>query len=280
MTNRLKGTPDWVSRASGDGTEHDPAVGDVWTLGWDSHFEGAVVITGVYDNHVLGMPVTNNEASATEIAVRLGDEPLCVWPQAETGLGTFLLHERLREGLLTGTQTVEVRRWEAQVGDLDTLTAGTGEMQVETLHELLEEYQRLCFVEWPSDAEASLDVDAVGMTPLDFAALTGLTTPRVLDLWNGLPVGDDERQILGTHGENWLTVVPDAAITNLSKPAVKDLLLELMALTGDDERSARNGARHEYCLAARSDSAVARDAGRAVDTVRSMIENARAAGDS
>lgn len=275
MTFQLTDMPDWVARTLDAATAAPPEVGELWTLAWDGRYEGAVLITDVFADHLLALPVTDDEASAREVAVRMADTELAVWPQAETGLGTFLLHARLAN-LLSREQTLEVRRWEAQRGNLSSLSAGTAQHDANKLHEIFTKFQRLCFIEWPSEAEAVLDVDAVAMSAREFAALTGLTTPRVLALWSGMPASEEERALFADRADGWLTVSADAATRALSKPAVKDLFMELLAVGGGDERSSRNAARNQYALAARTDSAVIRNTTRAVDTVKSMIADARA----
>lgn len=275
MTIQLTDTPDWVSIALGAATTGAPEVGDLWTLAWDGRYEGAVVITGVFADHVLALPVTDDEASGREIALPVADTELALWPQGETGLGTFLLHARLASAL-SMEQTLEVRRWEAQLGDLSSVSVGTASINSSKLDALLTHFQRLCFIEWPSEAEAVLDLEGVAMNAREFAALTGLTTPRVLALWSGMPVTEEERELFGERAGEWLTVTADATTLALSEPAAKDLFVQLTALTGGDERSARNAARNEYALAARTDSAVVRNTTRAVDTVKAMIAEARA----
>lgn len=278
MTLVLAETPEWVAHALDEGTADAPQVGELWTLGWDGRHEGVVVIAGVYPHHVLGFPITNDTASEREVELELGRHPVTLWPQAETGLGTFLLHAKIG-AVLTPDQVMEIRRWEAGRGVLSTLTTGSAPSVATRLEELLPHFQRLCFIDWPSEAEAALDIAAVGMTPRDFATATGFATARVLALWGGMPVTDEERAQLGEHADAWLTFASDAATSALSEPALKDLFSELAALTGGDERHARNAARAGYALAARTDSAVARDTTRAVDTVKALIEEARASFD-
>lgn len=275
MAFQLSDTPDWISGAVDESTHGAPQIGDLWTLAWDGHYEGTVIVADVFAHHILGLPVTAGEASAREVALLRDRVSLTLWPQAETGLGTFLLHARIGVAL-TPDQVLEIRRWEAQRGELWTVSSGSAAVEPERLRKLLPHYQRLCFIDWPSDAEATLDIASLGMSPREFATETGLPAARVLALWSGLPVTEDERELLGPRAENWLTIAPDAATDALSAPALKDLFSELITLTGADERSARNVARKEYALAARTDSAVARDATRAADTLRALIAEARA----
>lgn len=276
MTFELTGTPDWVAQALlTSEAAGSPRVGELWTLAWDGQYQGAVVIAATYADHVLALPVTDGHASSTEILLPYDGVDLTLWPQGETGLGTFLLHTMLG-AVLTQEQVLEIRRWEAQYGDLGTVEVGRATRTREQLFALLEHYRSLCFIEWPSDIEATLNVDAVAMDPREFAAQTGLPPARVLALWGGLPPTEDERGAIASLDEDWLVVAPDDATMSLSSPEVKDLLVELTSLMDGDERSARNAARREFALAARTESAVARNATRAADTVRMLIEEARA----
>lgn len=277
MTFELSGTPDWVAQALLTSTSADaPRAGELWSLAWDGEFQGTAVIAVVQPDHVLALPVTDDAASGTEIVLHHDGVNLSLWPQGETGLGIFLLHARLG-ALLTDAQVLELRRWEAQRGELHTLSTGTGTRTREQLSTLLEHYRELCFIEWPSDAEATLNLDAVAMEPLEFATQTGLPAARVLAIWGGLPPTADERATIAAQDESWLSVSPDSATLSLSAPEVKDLFVELTSLMGGDERAARNAARRDFALAARTESAVARNATRAADTVRTLVEEARAA---
>lgn len=276
MTFELAGTPDWVAHALPSSEAADsPRIGELWTLAWDGHFQGAVVIAATYADHVLALPVTDDAASNREILLPYDGVDLALWPQGETGLGIFLLHSKLG-AVLTQEQVLEVRRWEAQRGDLNTVEVGRGTRTREQLFALLEHYRNLCFIEWPSDIEATLNVDAVAMEPKEFAALTGLPPARVLAMWGGLSPTEDERATIAAQDQDWLVVAPDDATMSLSSPKVKDLLIELTSLMDGDERSARNAARRDFALAARTESAVARNATRAADTLRMLIEEARA----
>jgi hypothetical protein len=276
MTFELSGTPTWVSRALATSHAVDaPRVGELWTLAWDGRFSGTAVIAGAYSDHVLALPVTASAASATEIALHHDDAALALWPQGETGIGNFLLHARIGV-MLTDNQVLEVRRWEARLGQLETLQTGSAARTRQQLADVLNHFRELCFIEWPSIAEAVLDIEAVDLEPVDFARETGLSTPTVLALWDGVPPTAGVREVIEARNDGWLTIRSDEAIASLSSPAVKDLFIELTALMGGDERAARNAARREYSLAARTSSVIARDTTRAADTVRQLIEETRA----
>lgn len=277
MTFELLGTPDWVLRASADDHAVDaPRTGELWTLAWDGRFLGTAVIAAAYPDHVLVLPVTASDPSPTEVVMEHCGLALALWPQGETGIGVFLLNARLGT-VLTEAQVLEVRRWEARRGELQTLHAGAAVRTRALLAEVLNHFRELCFIEWPSMTEAVLDVEAVNLEPLDFARETGLPTPVVLTLWDGVPPAAPVRELIQARDEAWLKVRPDDAIASLSSPAVKELVTELTMLMGGDERAARNAARREYSLAARTSSAIARDTTRAADTVRQLIEDTRAA---
>jgi hypothetical protein len=283
MDLRDAGVPEWAASIIANGSsDRDasaiPAIGELWTLTWDAKFAGAVVISGVFEHHVLGIPVNDHSPSQSEASISALGIELSAWPQAETGLGSFLLHHRLC-GALREEQVVEIKRWEAGAEDLVTLQAGSGTKDAQVFHEILQQFQRLCFIEWPSSAEATLNVDALDMSAIDFAKRTGLSSAQVLSLWTGLPPSDEEMKALGANASSWLSVMPDAATTELSAPSVKGLIVELAILRDLDERSVRNQARSAFALAARTDSAVRRDISRAADTVMNLLEEARAARD-
>ncbi|MFG6402492.1 hypothetical protein [Microbacterium sp. P04] len=276
MTFDIDKKPEWVTQVTHDSARLcAPAVGDLWTLSWGGCYEGTVLLTQVYAHHVVAAPITNVVASSTEISLTRNGIELSLWPQAETGLGTFLLHEQIGTAL-TSTQVLEIRRWQAQVGPLSSVSPGIGERDGAVFEEILARFQRLCFIEWPSDAEAVLDLDAVALEPSQFAQTTGISTPRVLDLWSGLPLQEEELTALGANADEWVTVSHDSVTAELSSPEVKDLFAELASLLGGDERLARNNARSAFALAARTDSAPRRNATRIADTVRTLIEEARA----
>lgn len=267
------GTPAWITGI--DDAPAAPAVGDAWALSWDGEHEGVIVIAQVHDDFVLGIPVTLGDASETEIPALLGDSTVALWPQAETGLGNFLLHRRL--GTIFSTEEVrEMRRWAADRGDLATVSSGSGAVNIEELKQLLLDYQRRCFIEWPSEAEVTLDVEATGLNARQFREATGFPTERVLDLWDGQILTAEERAALGENAESWTTYAPDAPTREFASPDVKALVMELCLEAGISEREARNTARSSYALAARTDSVSERASTRAADTLRLLIQDARA----
>lgn len=266
------GTPTWVTGI--DDAPAAPTPGDAWTLSWDGTHEGIVVIAQVRDDFILGIPVTDGTASATEVTANLNGAPVVLWPQAETGLGTFLLHQRLGT-VLAPDQLRELRLWAADRGELHTLDAGDGPVAADTLQQLLRDYQRRCFIEWPSEAEATIDVAATGLTARQFHEATGIATERVLDLWGGQRLTEDELAALGDLAEKWTTHAADAPTRELASPEVKRLVLELCSVAGVTEREARNRARSAYALAARTDSVSERAASRAADTLMLLIQENR-----
>lgn len=274
MSSHAKGTPPWANAMVATDVEASaPVVGELWTLSWNMRFEGVVLIAAVFDDYVLGMPVTNDAASQAEVVIAEG---LAVWPQAETGLGTFLLHRPL-DTALTAEQVGELRRWNAGLGELTSLRAGDGSHDEATFDGLLAAMQDRCFIQWPSDAEAILDRAAVGMTNRQFIEATGLPVPRALELWGGAPLEPSDVDALGDRAEEWTVVTHDAVTNELSSPALKDLVTMLATVASLDERAARNRARRShYTLAARSTSAVARSATQVRDTLLTLIDEARA----
>ncbi|MFJ2543055.1 hypothetical protein [Microbacterium sp. NPDC087589] len=267
------GTPDWVTGISS--APAAPAPGDAWTLSWDGIHEGVVVIAQVHDDFILGIPVTAGRAGATEVGVTLGQASVVLWPQAETGLGRFLLHEKLAN-VLDDEQLQEIRRWAADRGVLTTLAAGSGPADADALTQLLDDYRRRCFIEWPSETELTVDVEATGMSARQFRAVTGFDTPRVLELWGGDLLSNDEIAALGENAEKWTSATHDAVTREFASPEVKSLVVELCDAAGISEREARNNARRAYALAARTDSVSERASSRAADTLRLLIQDAHA----
>lgn len=264
------GTPNWITELTAEPAT--PVPGDAWALSWDGAHEGVVVIAQVHDDFVLGIPLTHGEASSTEIPAVLGEVAVTLWPQAETGLGTFLLHRRLGR-VLGDAQLREMRRWAAGRGELETLVPGSGAANEDDLMRLLQDYQRRCFIEWPSEAEVTIDVNATGMTPRQFRDATGLDTERVVDLWDGHLLTAEERELVDA---TWTTHASTIPTRELSSPDVKLLVVELCEATGTSEREARNAARSAYALAARTDSVSERASTRAADTLRLLIQDAHA----
>lgn len=276
MTYPLTDTPAWVDRLTRSSATSAPAVGELWTIGWDGTFEGVVLLTAVHRHHVLAMPVTSDLPSATEVALAVEGSRLTVWPQADTGLGLFLLHERLAT-TITDNQVREIKLWSFTGRELDTLTAGAGAKDDAGFGALLDHFRRLCFIEWPAEEEASLNVAATDLTAAQFAATTGIAAPRVLALWGGAAATDEERAAIMRVNPRWLTTEPGPIATELSAPAQKSLISELAVLLGNDERAARNRAQQEYALAARTESVARRNTTRAADTVRRLIAEAQGA---
>lgn len=267
------GTPDWAIGLND--APAAPTPGDVWSLSWDGVHEGVVVIAQVHPDFVLGIPVTAGEASATEVVSSINETNIVLWPQAETGLGTFLLHHRIGP-VLDASQVREVRRWAAEEGELTTVSAGSGAVDMDTLADLLKDFRRRCFIEWPSDSEVTIDVPATGLNARQFHEVTGLAADRVLDLWGGHTLTEDEVAVLGDRADTWTTYVADGPTRELASPDVKVLVLELCDAAGLSERDARNSARNAYALAARTNSVSECSASRAADTLRLLIRDAHA----
>lgn len=267
------GTPEWVTGIEGElGV---PTPGDAWTLSWDGVHEGVVVIAQVHTDFILGIPLTDGRASATEVEVSLGEERVVLWPQAETGLGDFLLHTRLGRAV-DDDELKELRLWAADRGDLTLLQPGAGDVDEDKLRDILVDYQRRCFIEWPSESEVIIDVDATGMTAREFRSATGFDTPRVLEMWGGDLLTSDEIVALGDNAEGWTTTARDVLTREFSTPEVKSLIVELCNAAEISERAARNHARSAYALAARTDSVSDRTSTRAEDTIRLLIQEAHA----
>jgi hypothetical protein len=244
-------------------------------LSWDGVHEGVVVVTVVRNDYVLGVPVTDTLAGRSAINTTFAGSRLSLWPQLETGLGRFLLHRRLGSAL-TVKQVRELRLWALGRGELATLVQGEADDDVNALRDLVGEYQRRCFIEWPSATEATIDVDAIGMTPREFQEHTGLEAGRVVELWDGQYLTQQDREALGENADAWSACVIDNPTRELASPELKDLVLELSTAKMVSEREARNAARSAYALAARTDTVTSRTPTRAADTLRMLIDDAYA----
>lgn len=64
----IQDSPAWA--ASTSAPVAGPSVGDVWTMVWDGRHVGVVLITRVLPDHIVGMPLTDSPASATEIVLQ------------------------------------------------------------------------------------------------------------------------------------------------------------------------------------------------------------------
>jgi hypothetical protein len=113
----------WISASSSL-----PQKGELWTLSWNSEFEGMVVIAAVYKDHILGLPVTAGHASREEALIEasaFGTE-LAVWPEAETGLGMVLLDRNLGRAF-DDDAVLDLRKWGRSLAKSETILVGSGD---------------------------------------------------------------------------------------------------------------------------------------------------------
>lgn len=121
-----------------------PVVGDVWKLSGEPGAK--VVIAEIFDDFVLGIPVTTSTASATEVKAALNGKPITLWPQVETGLSRNQL--ALWKGhALTEDEVRQVRRWSAGQEGVGVVNTGVGSVDLAELEALCAEYQRRCLTE-------------------------------------------------------------------------------------------------------------------------------------
>lgn len=131
----------------------DLKVGDLWLLSWESDYLALVVVTKVFDDYVLGYPVTMPNYPSFSPAVVQNDNklevPLAIWPVAETGLGKHLFNRSL--GHLLSERTVDLLRRYSEDGHESPLPIADGDYRdgnnSEFLRELLVYMQELCFHE-------------------------------------------------------------------------------------------------------------------------------------
>lgn len=124
----------------------NPSVGDVWSLSHEGVYQSMVVITRVRADYVTAIPLTADVPSTHELAAKFNGREFALWPYLDTGLGMFLLHERLGS-LLTEDQVWEALRWAYDRDALTTLTRGTGERSITRTEALIDLFGRLCFLE-------------------------------------------------------------------------------------------------------------------------------------
>ena len=137
----------------------DLNVGDLWLLSWGPDALALVVITRVFDDYVLGYPVTMPNYPSFSPAVVQNDNklevPLTIWTLAETGLGKHLFSINL--GPLLSERTVDLLRRYAEDGHESPLPIAEGDCRdgsnSEFLHELLAFMQELSFHEPPINNE-------------------------------------------------------------------------------------------------------------------------------
>src|SRR4051812_32611032 len=99
----LTSPPAGLNQPARDGwssaTTSAPELGDIWLLTWNGAPQGLILVPSVKPDYILGMPITlGSDLASDQEAILphtvLGTEST-LWFNAETGLGTFLLHRRI-----------------------------------------------------------------------------------------------------------------------------------------------------------------------------------------
>jgi hypothetical protein len=263
-----------------------PSIGEIWLLTWNRAARALVLITAVHDGYVLAMPVTDDPATQTEavLSAPLLGLDLAVWARLETGLGAFLLHRNLGPAL-TEEETRDLRRWGAGIDGPGSATVGSGPTEAQVQKRVLDDFSELCFIEWPGTDDRVLDIEVVSGGAPAFAKSTGLAVARVLQLWDQEVPTADERELISNllaRDPEEIFVLPEGrVIRDLGQPLVKDLVVRLAEARHIDEPSARRLTRSAFALAARTDSATARESTRLRDTLlRLLAEGDDGAADS
>lgn len=185
----LEGTSDFTLRR-----------GDLWTLAWDGHVLGHVMIAALKDDFFLGWPVTlpaePSFAPGMLFEASFGTT-VTVWPTRETGLGLHLLERPLGPLL----ETSEIRRIACSLDDGEkpegryaAQTSGNPAFE-EVSSEMARKWAGLCFHTGRShDNGFFLDQDKVrklGGTAREIAELLQLSPAQTRTYWDGqqeLPV--------------------------------------------------------------------------------------------
>jgi hypothetical protein len=267
-------------------TDAKPAVGDIWLLTWNNEFQALALLTSVYSDFVRAMPVTLGTAAASSdeavLAPHILGSEATVWFHAETGLGQFLLHRRL----ISALSPAEIRAFrETAYGGLAPSFAtgsGTEEDAEQERGRILDDFRRLCFIDWPTAeaGEAELDIDfllRLGIDLPQFADISDLKTATAYEVWTGQrPVPAEVAARVARHLEvdesSLLSTPADAVVTLLQSTELKGLIAEIAEQLGEDERVVRNNARSSYALAARTNDITGREHGAIIEALNRQRE--------
>jgi len=265
--------------------ETSPEPGDIWLLTWNLEPRGIILVTSVREDYILGMPITLDIDFASDQEAVLDGSVLgteaTLWFNAETGLGTFLLHRRL---LSRAVDTGILSAYRRASRELEPATFRLGSARQEHVRpyrqELLEQYQSLCYLEWPAPiaGEAILNVDLIeerGMTGEDFAQSSGVATEQAFEMWIGqrvvyADVANLLAEQLGANLNELLIVNHDRVVQLLESPQFKERITVVAAETGIDEREIRNLARSSYALAARTDHVTGREETALIEALNTL----------
>ena len=267
----LETPPNGVSRERWHGeTAGTPEVGDLWLISWNGEALALAVLASIRDTYTLCWPVTLSDvpvfAPALEIPSTLLDVPLLVWPTRETGMGLHMLHRRL--GRLLTAKTMSLIDVAVETGDVDfpfplaTYTVDGEEAERES-DEMVDRWERICLNTWPEVVPglSPFNADAfreVNLYAGDLAGILGITVPAAVSLVRGesVPTAAQLEMVavaIRRDPEALLDAGSDAAARLLVQPVFKDSLVALARIRELSEADARNLARGEFALAARSD---------------------------
>ena len=267
----LETPPDGVSNERWHGEAAvAPEVGDLWLISWNGEALALAVLASTRDTFTLCWPVTLSDAPvfapALEVPSTLLDVPLLVWPTRETGIGLHMLHRRL--GRLLTAKTMSLIDVAVETGGRDfplPLASYTvdGEEAERESDEMVDRWERICLNTWPEIVPGSspFNADAFREAHLyagDLAGILGITVPAAVSLVRGesVPSAAQLEMVavaIGRDAEALLDAGSDAGARLLVQPVFKESLVELARIREFSEADARNLARGEFALAARSD---------------------------
>jgi len=246
------------------------APGDLWLLSWDGQVLAVVLIARVRDGYVVAWPVDLSTDAAVSPAVRrrvpgLGIE-VALWPQFATGLGAHLLHRKIATGVVS-ERTIDLTR--LAVGGPAEMpleyvpTVAHDEQRATITSDLSEQFQRLCFHEWPgaTGADERLDpgfLERHGLDLRDLVNVLGIDTPTALDFLsqNVAPTSEQIAALSAAWGADPAEFTrrnASSAVRELLNPQYKDYLVQVCRRRGVDETQARSLAQEQFALAARTE---------------------------
>jgi len=267
----LETPPNGVSLERWHGeTAATPEVGDLWLISWNGEALDLAVIASIRDTYALCWPVTLADAPVfapvLEVPATPLQVPLNVWPTRETGTGLHMLHRRLGRLLTAKTMSlidVAVETSEAHFPLLLATPTVEGQEAEHESDKMVDRWERICLNTWPEVVPglSPFNADAfreLNLHPGDLADILGIAVPAAVSLVRGesVPTSAQLETVavaIRRDPEALLDSGSDAAARLLIQPVFKDSLVALARIRELSEADARNLARGEFALAARSD---------------------------
>lgn len=243
-----------------DGQNAIPQVGELWTLSWNNHECGKVVIGTVHDGYFTAFPVTESEIGGIPPAIQLdpiktGGSSLIMWTQLPTGIGMHLLSRKIRYALTKG-QLELILTGDPRARDITGISFDFSDGQAEIsrglVHGLINQYSSLCYNEWPSDSygEAVLDkemLEELNCGPKDILWVgAALDADHATALFEGREFPNEaQAKLIATHfnvenPSDLLRANESDFVDILITPDYKEKVHQLMLALNIDERQARS----------------------------------------